>query len=57
MVENASQVEAAFQVYDSIRRPCAQTVVRESLEVGSVYFFAHPNFGTDLDRESNKSVS
>jgi salicylate hydroxylase len=50
MVENAAQVEPAFQVYDSIRRPRAQTAVRDSLEVGLVYFLVHPHFGTDLEK-------
>jgi salicylate hydroxylase len=59
MVENASQVKPAFQVYDSIRRPRAQTVVRESLEVGLVYFLVHPDFGNDLEKitiDANKRL-
>jgi salicylate hydroxylase len=59
LVENASQVEAAFQVYDSIRRPRAQTVVKESLEVALVYFLVHPDFGNDLEKitiDANKRL-
>lgn len=59
LVKNPSQVESAFQVYDSIRRPRAQGVVRDSLEVMNAYFLIHPDFGHDLQKltdEANKRL-
>jgi salicylate hydroxylase len=59
LVKSADQLDAAFQVYDSIRRPRAQRVVQESLEVGEAYFLKHPNFGTDLQKitdDANKRL-
>lgn len=37
-------------MYDSIRRPRAQSVVRESKDVGGIYFLKHPKFGADLQK-------
>lgn len=50
LVNSPSQLDAAFQVYDSIRRPRAQRVVQESKEVGVAYFLTHPDFGNDLQK-------
>ncbi|KAL4968160.1 uncharacterized protein BDV14DRAFT_197388 [Aspergillus stella-maris] len=48
LVEKASQLEVAFQVYDLVRRPRAQAVVQQSHEVMQAYFLQHPAFGSDL---------
>jgi salicylate hydroxylase len=50
LLESPSQVEVAFQIYDSIRRPRAQRVVKESLDVGIAYFLKDPKFGDDLQK-------
>lgn len=50
LVKSSNQLDAAFQVYDSIRRPRAQRVVQESKEVGVAYFLTHPDFGHDLQK-------
>lgn len=50
LVENADQLDAAFEAYDAIRRPRAQRVVQESREVGIAYFLVHPKFGNDLQK-------
>ncbi|EHK99346.1 putative Salicylate hydroxylase [Glarea lozoyensis 74030] len=50
LVKNASELDAAFEVYDLIRRPRAQKVVQESKDVGDIYFLTHPDFGTDLEK-------
>jgi salicylate hydroxylase len=59
LVESADQLQHAFQVYDSIRRPRAQAVVQESREVGVAYFLDHPKFLHDLQKitdEANKRL-
>ena len=53
LVRSADQLDAALEVYDSIRRPRAQKVVQDSKEVGEVYFLVHPDFGTDLQKITN----
>lgn len=55
LVRNPAQVGIAFQIYDSIRRPRAQSVVQESHEVGMVYFLIDPNFGHDLQRITDEA--
>jgi len=50
LVKSADQSEKAFQVYDAIRRPRAQGVVRESYNVAIEYFLEHPEFGSDLQK-------
>ncbi|RDW85248.1 hypothetical protein BP6252_02838 [Coleophoma cylindrospora] len=47
-VTSLTQVEPAYKIYDSIRRPRAQRVVRTSHETGLIYAFRHPDFGTDM---------
>lgn len=49
-VRSAKQLTLAFQVYDSIRRPRAQKVVKTSQEAGQVYSFTHPETGEDMDK-------
>jgi salicylate hydroxylase len=49
-VNKTSQLASAFQVYDAIRRPRAQAVVRTSQEAGDLYSFSHPEIGTDMDK-------
>ena len=48
MVRSKSQLDIALQVYDEIRRPRAQSVVRQSAEVGLAYYLIDPKFGDDL---------
>ncbi|KAH8654624.1 mannitol 1-phosphate dehydrogenase [Tricladium varicosporioides] len=55
LVKCSSQLDAALKVYDSIRRPRAQNVVRESREVGEAYFLTHPDFGHDLQKITNEA--
>ncbi|EXJ88580.1 hypothetical protein A1O1_05510 [Capronia coronata CBS 617.96] len=43
------QLEAAFKVYDEIRRPRAQKVVQTSKQAGLVYTLSAPGIGDDLD--------
>ncbi|QDS71707.1 hypothetical protein FKW77_008456 [Venturia effusa] len=50
LVKHSDQVENALCMYDSIRRPRAQSVVRESRDVGQIYFLKHPKFGADLQK-------
>jgi salicylate hydroxylase len=50
MVRSRSQFDTALEVYDEIRRPRAQTVVRQSAEVGMAYYLIDPKFGDDLNK-------
>lgn len=50
LVNASDQLGSAFQVYDAIRRPRAQGVVRESYNVAVEYFLEHPEFGSDLQK-------
>ena len=50
LVQSADQLDAAFEVYDAIRRPRAQKVTQDSREVGIGYFLIHPDFGNDLQK-------
>jgi salicylate hydroxylase len=59
LVKTTGQVENALRMYDSIRRPRAQSVVRESKEVSGIYFLKHPKFGADLQQitdDANKRL-
>ncbi|KAH8895614.1 mannitol 1-phosphate dehydrogenase [Thozetella sp. PMI_491] len=47
-VKRPKHLPLAFHVYDSIRRPRAQKVVRTSQEAGQVYSFTHPETGEDM---------
>ena len=48
LVQSKDQFETALQVYDEIRRPRAQSVVRQSAQVGLGYYFLDPKLGDDL---------
>ncbi|KAF2137737.1 uncharacterized protein K452DRAFT_98000 [Aplosporella prunicola CBS 121167] len=50
LVKDPSQLEHAFKVYDSIRRPRAQKVVATSLEAGIIYLWLHPEIGSDMEK-------
>lgn len=50
LVESADQLDVAFKAYDAVRRPRAQNVVQQSLEVGTAYFLVYPEFGNDLKK-------
>jgi salicylate hydroxylase len=50
LVSDSSQIDAAFKVYDAIRRPRAQGVVRESADVGRQYYLSHPDYGHNLEK-------
>ncbi|KAE9368316.1 putative salicylate hydroxylase [Stipitochalara longipes BDJ] len=59
LVESTDELDAAFQAYDAVRRPRAQNVVQQSLEVGTAYFLVHPDFGNDLQKltdDANKRL-
>lgn len=55
LVRHKDQIEDAFQIYDSIRRPRAQAVVQESREVGLAYYLIHPDFGHDLQQITDEA--
>lgn len=50
MVEIPRQIETVFKIYDSIRRPRAQGIVKGSLDVGVQYFLKDPKYGNDLQK-------
>ena len=50
LVKNPDQLNAAFQVYDTVRRPRAQKVVTTSHEAGVMYMWQNPNIGDDMNR-------
>jgi salicylate hydroxylase len=59
LVKCPDQFDAAFQVYDSIRRPRAQGVVRDNGVIMEQYFLVHPDFGNDLEKiteDANKRL-
>ena len=49
-VQGSSQIQAAFQAYDEIRRPRAQEVVRTSQEAGLIYTYQDPVIGSDIHK-------
>ena len=50
LLESPDQVEKVFEIYDSVRRPRAQRIVRESLDVGIAYFLRDKRFGRNLQK-------
>lgn len=50
LVRSADQIDSAIEIYDAMRRPRAQKVVRDSKEVGMAYYLLHPEFGHDLKK-------
>jgi salicylate hydroxylase len=50
LVKSPDHLDAAIQVYDSIRRPRAQGVVRDSANIMQQYFLVHPSFRDDLKK-------
>jgi salicylate hydroxylase len=49
-VQNPDELDAAFRVYDRIRRPRAQRVAQTSYEAGVMYSWNDPNFGDDMQK-------
>ncbi|KIH87504.1 hypothetical protein SPBR_05012 [Sporothrix brasiliensis 5110] len=47
---SAAGLARAFAVYDGLRRPRAQKVVRTSQEAGELYSFNHAECGDDMDK-------
>ncbi|KAF1974586.1 mannitol 1-phosphate dehydrogenase [Bimuria novae-zelandiae CBS 107.79] len=59
MVKEPEQLELAFQVYDSLRRPRAQKVVTTSQTAGMIKLWRHPEIGCDMEKivdDANCSV-
>jgi salicylate hydroxylase len=54
-VKSADQLENAFEAYDAIRRPRAQGMVQESLDVMVAYYLIHPKFGHDLQKITDEA--
>ncbi|EKG15844.1 Monooxygenase FAD-binding protein [Macrophomina phaseolina MS6] len=50
LVQTSEQLEPAFQVYDSLRRPRAQKVVTSSLTAGIIRLWLHPDIGSDAEK-------
>jgi salicylate hydroxylase len=50
LVQDVSQIEAAFSVYDAIRRPRAQRIVQTSHEAGELCAMRIPGIGSDLHK-------
>ena len=50
IVSSPSQLNSAFEVYDSIRRPRAQKVVKTSQEAGEMYAWQDPDIGDDMHK-------
>lgn len=50
LVKHSNQLETAFKVYDSIRRPRAQKVVNTSFEAGVIYTWLNPEIGDDMNK-------
>lgn len=50
LVEKSDQFEAAFRIYDEVRRPRAQKAVSTSREAGLMYSFLDPEMGDDLEK-------
>ncbi|CZT21661.1 related to salicylate 1-monooxygenase [Ramularia collo-cygni] len=48
LVGNPRELEMAFEVYDAVRRPRAQKVVRTSQEAGEMYVWRDPGIGGDM---------
>lgn len=50
LVKSPEQLETAFRIYDSIRRPRAQKVVTTSFEAGKIYTWHDPEIGDDMTK-------
>lgn len=50
LVKEPSDFEAAFRVFDSIRRPRAQKIIDTSYEAGQMYIFNNPDIGDDMQK-------
>ncbi|RYP28352.1 hypothetical protein DL767_007257 [Monosporascus sp. MG133] len=50
LVKSPDQIEAALQVYDTVRRPRAQKVVQTSYEAGVMYMWSNPEIGDDMNK-------
>lgn len=50
LVGEPGQLDAAFEVYDEIRRPRAQKVVKTSQEAGEMYVWRDPDIGSDMQK-------
>lgn len=50
LVEKSDQLEAAFRIYDDMRRPRAQKVVTTSNDAGLMYSFMDPEMRDDLGK-------
>lgn len=50
MVSRADELDAAFQVYDGVRRSRAQRAVDTSKEAGTMYMFSDAKLGDDMVR-------
>lgn len=48
LVRTTRELPNAFAAYDAVRRPRAQKIVETSQEVGQLYTFTHPKYGSDL---------
>ncbi|KAK5126939.1 hypothetical protein LTR85_008297 [Meristemomyces frigidus] len=46
----SSELNAAFEAYESVRRPRAQKQIETSVECGKVYSLMHPDIGTDMNK-------
>lgn len=49
-LKSPAALTKAFEVYDSIRRPRGQKVVKTSQEAGELYSFNHHECGDDMDK-------
>lgn len=50
LVKNPTEIEAAFHVFDAIRRPRCTKVIATSEEAGDLFTFNHPAYGDDMAR-------
>lgn len=53
LVKNPKHLESAFHVYDRIRRPRAQKVVRTSHTAGIIKLWLDPDIGSDMENIVN----
>ncbi|KAI2776520.1 FAD/NAD(P)-binding domain-containing protein [Daldinia loculata] len=50
LVKTSDEIEAAFQIYEAIRRPRAQKVVQTSAEAGQIYTWQAPTIEDDMHK-------
>ncbi|KAI0385735.1 mannitol 1-phosphate dehydrogenase [Hypomontagnella monticulosa] len=50
LVKTSDELETAFKIYDTIRRPRAQEVVRTSYEAGLIYTWRAPGIEGDMNK-------